>query len=161
MFVRDRAFLQQHAARLVPYLVCRADDPEQLVDAHRGEEREAAQPAGELGGRQRLAPQLAPALGRHTLLGERPRGGLEDVPVADVAMGEHVFDVAGERPHFLLGDQVDRRRRDHLIVVVDQLQQRFLDVPRPRLDQHVAAPHLLLERQVFQQRHDLLAQVAR
>ena len=104
----------------------------------------AAQAAGELGGRQRLEPQLAPPFGRHPLLRERPRRGLEHVPVPHVAMREHVLDVVGERPHLLCAHDIDRRRGDHLIVVVDQLQQRFLDVARARLEKDVAAPHLLL-----------------
>ena len=57
-------------------------------------------------------------------------------------------------------DHVDRRRRHHLVVVIDQLEQRLLDVPRPGLDQHVAAPHFFFDRQVFEQRHDPLAQLA-
>ena len=77
----------------------------------------------------------------------------------DVAMREHVLDVVGERPQLLLPHHVDGGGRDDLVVVVDQLQQRFLDVARPRLEQHVAAPDLLLERQVLEHRHDPLAQL--
>ena len=76
----------------------------------------------------------------------------------DVAVRQHVLDVVGQAPHLLLADDVDRRGRDDRVVVVDQLQQRFLDVARPRLDQDVAAADPLVERHVLEHRHDPLAQ---
>ena len=100
----------------------------------RREERQAPQAAGQLRGRQRLEPQLAPALGRHAPFGQRPRRGFEHVPVLHVPMREHMLDVVGEAPHLLLAHDVDRRRRGDRIVVVDELQERFLDVPRTRLE---------------------------
>ena len=64
----------------------------------RREERQRAQLRGEHRRRQWLEPQLAPAVRRHALLGERPGRGLEDVPVADVAVREHVLDVGAPAP---------------------------------------------------------------
>ena len=48
------------------------------------------------------------------------------------------------------------RGRHHLVVVIDQLEQRLFDVPRPT-DQNVAAPHFFFDRQVFEERRDPLA----
>ena len=64
-------------------------------------------------------------------------------------MGQHVLDVFGERPALFRRDEVDGRRGNHLVVVVDQLEQRLLDVARARLQQDVSAPDLLLARQVL------------
>ena len=75
-------------------------------------------------------------------------------------MRQHVLDVVGEGPHLLLADDVDRRRGGDRIVVVDELQQRFLDVPRPGLEEGVAAPHPLVPRHVFEHGHDHLAERA-
>ncbi len=152
------AFLLEHAAGLVTDLPRRARDPEQLVDRHRREERQAPQAARQLGGRQRLEPQLAPALGRHAPLGQRPRRRLEHVPVVHVAVREHVLDVVGQVPQLLRADDVDGGGRHHRVVVVDQLQERFLDVARPRLEQDVAAADPLVARHVLEHRQDPLAQ---
>ena len=107
---RDRAFLRQHASRFVTDLPRRAGHPEQLVDADGGKEREAPQAPRELGGRQRFEPQLAAALGRHPLFGQRPRRRLEHIPVLHVPVRQHVLDVVGQAPHLLLAHDVDRRR---------------------------------------------------
>ena len=75
-------------------------------------------------------------------------------------MRQHMLDVIGERPDLVLPDNVDRAGGDHLVVVVDELQERFLDVARTRLDQDVAAPYLLVERHFFEHGQDLFAQGA-
>jgi hypothetical protein len=154
----DRSLLQQNSAGLVPDLACRASHAEQFVDGDRGEERQVPQAACQLRSGQRLEPELAPALRRHPVLGERPRRRFEHIPVADVAVGQHVLDVVGEVPDLLLTRGIDGGGGDDLIFVVDQLQQRFLDVARPRTQDDVRAAHLLLARHLFEHRHDLLAQ---
>ncbi len=68
-----------------------------------------------------------------------------------------MLDVTGKRPHLALPHDVDRAGRDHLIVVVDQLQQGFLGVALARPDQDVAAADPLVERHVLEDRHDHLA----
>ena len=94
------------------------------------EELDAAQPIGELDRRQRLEPQRAPPLGRHPACRQRPRRRLEHVPVARIAMRERVLEVVGERPHLPLLDEVNGRRRDHLVVVVHELRERVVHVAR-------------------------------
>ena len=145
---RDDAFLKQDRARLVPDLAAAARNAEELVDAHHGEERQRAEASDQRGRRKRFPPQFPPAVGRQPPFRERPRSGFEHEPVPDVAMGEHVLDVFGERPALLRRDEIDGRRGNHFIVVVDQLEQRFLDIARARLEQDVSAPDLLLARQV-------------
>ena len=48
----------------------------------------------------------------------------------DVAVREHVLEVVGERPEPPLLDQLDRRRRHDLVLVVDELRERVLEVAR-------------------------------
>ena len=43
-------------------------------------------------------------------------------------MRERMLEIVGERPHLALLDELDRRRRNHLIVVVHQLRERVFDV---------------------------------
>ena len=43
---------------------------------------------------------------------------------------QHVIEVVDQRAQLEAADQVDRRRRHHLVVAVDQDQQRLLDVAR-------------------------------
>ena len=75
-------------------------------------------------------------------------------------MREHVLDVIGQAPDGPLADDVDRGGGDDLVVVVDQLQQGFLDVPRPRALEDVPAADPLFHRHVFENRHDALAELS-
>ena len=52
------------------------------------------------------------------------------------------------------------RGGDHLVLVVDELRERVLEVADARLEEHVGAPHLFLERHVLEDRHHALADVA-
>ncbi len=67
-------------------------------------------------------------------------------------MRQHVLHVVCERPQLLLPHHVDGGGGDDLVLVVDQLQQGFLDVARPRLQQHVAAPDFFVLRQLLENR---------
>ncbi len=128
-----------------------------LTDAKSGRRRKrrrARQPAA-------VEPQLAAALGRHPPLGERPRRSLEHIPVLHVPVRQHVLDVVGQAPHLLLAHDIDCRGGGDGVVVVDQLQQRFLDVARTRLEEQVAATDTLLARHVLEHRQHLLAERAR
>ena len=68
---------------------------------------------------------------------------------------------SAEAPHLLFAHDVDRRRRGDRVVVVDELQERFLDVTRPRLEEDVAATDAFFARHVLEDRQHLLAQGAR
>ena len=102
----------------------------------------------------------APPFGRHALRGQRPRRRFEDVPVARIAMRERVLEIVGERPHLPLLDELDRRRGNHLVVVVDELRDRVFDVARAGLEDHVALAHALVRRHVLDQHHHAPAEVA-
>ena len=156
-----RALPEQRGAAFVAGLVPGAGDTEQLVDADRGEEREAAHPVDQRGGRQRFMPALAAPLGGQRVRRKRPRRRLEDVPIRDVSVREHMLDVVAERPELIDADEVDRRGGDDdLVIVVDQLQQRLLHVARPRLEDHVAASDFCLDRRVLQDRDQAAALLA-
>ena len=103
-------------------------------------------------------PERPAPIGREPQSGEHPRRRLEDVPVLDVAVREHVVQVVAERAQLEPADEVDRGRRDHFVVAVDEDQQRLLDVPRPRPQDDVAAADPLGRRQVLEQRHQPPAQ---
>ena len=77
--------------------------------------------------------------------GERPRRRLEDELVAGGAVLEHVLQVVGEPPEPLLLDAVDGGGRQGLLVVVDELGERVLDVAHPRAEESVRLLGLLLE----------------
>ena len=94
------------------------------------------------------------------MLGESPRRGLEHEPVADVAVREDVFDVPGQRPDLPLPCHVDGTGRDHLVIVIHQLEQRLFDVAAPGSDQHVGPAHTLFRRQVLHDRHHHPADLA-
>ena len=107
---------------------------------------------------QRLEPQRAPLRRLQAQAGQRPRRRLEDVPVAHVAVGQHVIEVVDQRAQLEAADQVDRRRRHDLVVAVDQDQQRLLDVARARPQDHVALGDALLVGQLLEHRHQPAAQ---
>ena len=76
------------------------------------------------------------------------------------AVPEHVLQiVAQRRPQPPLLDQQDRRRGHHLVVVVNELRQRILDIARPRLVDDVAAPDPFLGRHVLDQQHHPATQI--
>src|SRR5688500_10530626 len=75
-------------------------------------------------------------------------------------MREHMLDVVRELPQLELAHDVDSGGGDYLVVVVDQLEERLLDIARTRALEHVAAPDLLLERKLLEDRDDTLAQLA-
>ena len=156
--VGHRAFLHQQPAGLVPDLAAPGRDPEQLVHRDRREERHRTKLPGNRGGGQRFAPELTAAVG-HAPFRESPRRGLEDEPVVHVPVREDVLDVRRQLPQFALSDEIDRRGGDHLVLVVDQLEQRFLNVPRPGFLEDVAAPDFFLARQIFERRHQALAEL--
>ena len=74
-------------------------------------------------------------------------------------MREHVLDVVAERPDSVLPDDVDGHRRDDLIVVIDQMQQRFLEIARPRLEQDVSALDAFFDGKILDDWHDPFAQL--
>ena len=75
-------------------------------------------------------------------------------------MRQHVLEIVGERPQPALLDQQHRRRRDRLVLVVQQLRERVLDVARARPVDHVALADALVGRHVLDQQHHALADVA-
>ena len=99
-----------------------------LTDANSGSARK---PSRDFGRGQRLEPELPAAFRRHPLLRKRPRCGLEDIPVAPVAIREDVLDVVGEVPPPALADRINRDGRHHLVIVIDQVEERLLNVARP------------------------------
>ena len=121
---------EQRGAGVVAYLMARARHPKQLVYTDQSEQLEPPHPPDQRGSRQRLDPPSPSALRCQRAGGERPRGRLEDVPIFRVTVRQYVLDVVGQVPHFLLADEIDRRRRHRLVVVVDQLQHRLFDVAR-------------------------------
>ncbi len=136
-----------------------ASDAEQFVDGDRREERELPEAASQLRRGQRLQPQLPAPLRRHPMFRECPRRRFEHVPIAHVPVCQHVLDVVREAPDLLLTRGVDGRGRHDLILVVDQPQQRFLGIARPRAQDHVRAADLLLARHLLEHGHDPLAQL--
>ena len=82
MCVGSDAGLVERVAGVEAHLPAGPRDAEQLVGRDRGEERDRAQPAGDLDAGQRLEPQRAPPIRLEPQPGQRPRRRLEDVPVA-------------------------------------------------------------------------------
>ena len=116
-----------------------------------------AQPIGELDRRQRLLPQLLAPLGLRR--GWRPAPTMPPRTRADRARRDARARARDRRrattaPFF---HQLDRRRRDRLILVVQQLRERVLDVARARPVHHVAFADALLGRHVVDQQHHPLA----
>ena len=50
------------------------------------------------------------------------------MPVLRVAVREHVLEIVGERPQPALFDEQDGRGGHHLVLVVDELSQRVLEI---------------------------------
>ena len=155
------ARLVDRAPRLVPHLPAGAGDAEELVDGRDLEQRQPRQPIGQLHRRQRLEPALLALLGAETPAGQRPRGRLEHVPVLRVAMLERVLEVVGEAgPQAALFDEEHRGGCHDLILVVHELREAVLGVADARLEQQVAAAHLLFDGQVLEHGHHTLADLA-
>ena len=75
-------------------------------------------------------------------------------------MREHVLEIVGERPQPAFLDEQHRRRRDRLILVVQQLRDRVLDVAQARAIDHVALADAFLLGHVVDEQHHALAHVA-
>jgi hypothetical protein len=108
---RRRAALVDDASRLVADLLAQRNDAEQLVHRREVEDRQSPEPIDEQDGRQRLLPELAATVGGHARGGQRPRRGLEHLPVADVAVLQGVLEIAGQRPQLALSVRAGRRGR--------------------------------------------------
>ena len=74
-------------------------------------------------------------------------------------MREYVFDVVRQTPHLPLPDEGNGRGGNHLVIVIDELEQRLLDVARSCLEDDIATSDLLVERQVVEHRHDPLSEL--
>ena len=159
--LRRTALFVEHAPRLVADLAAEAGDPEELVDRHEVEDLHPPQTIGELDRRERFEPQRAPALGRQPLRRQRPGRRLEDRPVARVPVRQHVLEVVGQRPELPPLDRLDRRRRNHFLVVVHELRERVFDVADARLEDHVAFLHALGFRHLVDEQHHAAAHLAR
>ncbi len=143
------------------HLASGAHDAEQLVDRDRLEDADLAQPRHHFHRGQRLEPDLRAAFLLDAEAGQRPRRRLEDVPVVHVAVREHVLDVIGQRAQIFW-------RPTRSMAVADTTSSSSLiscrsvsSTSRSRvLSSDVAAPDLLVDRHVVEDRHHPLADVA-
>ena len=130
--VRGRALPVEQVAGLRPGGRPGGREAQQLPHRGEPEERDPAEPLRRDHGRQRLPPARPSGLGGHPMSGERPGRRLEDELVTGGTVLEHVLQVVGEPPEPLLLDAVDGGGREGLLVVVDELGERVLDVAHPR-----------------------------
>ena len=138
----------------------RPREADERVHGHEGQQGHTAQAVHRLHGGQRLPPPRAPALGGDPAGGQGPGRRLEDEPVPRVAVGQHVLEVVGQPPQPLRPHVVDGGGGEHLVLVVDELGERVREVPPAGPQQGVRPLHLLLGRDVLEQRHQPLAQGA-
>ena len=142
-------------------LPAQSREAEQFVHVREVEHRQPAQAVGQLHRRQRLLPEGGALVRRHPVRGQRPRRRLVHMLVLGVAMGEHVLQVVGQRPHATFFHQQHGRRRNRLVLVVQELRHRVFHVAHAGPVHHVALADALLGRHVFDENHHPLAHVTR
>ena len=140
-------------------LPAQSREAEQFVHVREVEHRQPAQAVGQLHRRQRLLPEGGALVRRHPVRGQRPRRRLVHMLVLGVAMGEHVLQVVGQRPHATFFHQQHGRRRNRLVFVVQELRHRVFHVAHAGPVHHVALADALLGRHVFDENHHPLAHV--
>ena len=105
---------------------------------------------GEHDRRQRLHPSFIAFLWRQTHLGKRPRCCLENDPVPCITVRKYVLHIPGEVRCPRRTHEIDRRRGDDLVAVVDESQQGVFETHRVRVPYRVSAPNLVLCRKVLE-----------
>ena len=95
------------------------------------------------------------------LLGQGPGRRFEHEPIAGMSVRQNMLDIVGEGPQSRRPDEVDRGRRHHLVLVVDERQHGVLEASRVRPSYDMPAAHLVVGREVLEHRQNGLTQMRR